>query len=50
MTGVLAAKAAGMKVICIPTLHGLEYPADAVFDTLADARLLGWLTACIPSF
>jgi HAD superfamily hydrolase (TIGR01509 family) len=50
MTGVLAAKAAGMKVICIPTLPGLEYPADAVFDTLADTRLLGWLAACLPSF
>lgn len=50
MTGVLAAKAAGMKVICIPTLPGLEYPADAVFDSLADGRLLGWLTARIPSF
>jgi HAD superfamily hydrolase (TIGR01509 family) len=50
MTGVLAAQAAGMKVICIPTLPELEYPADAVFDSLADRRLLGWLTACIPSF
>ncbi|MBS0421284.1 MAG: HAD family phosphatase [Proteobacteria bacterium] len=43
MTGVLAAKAAGMKVICIPTLKGLEYPADAVFDSLGDRRLLDWL-------
>lgn len=43
MTGVLAAKAAGMKVICIPTLKGLAYPADAVFDSLGDRRLLEWL-------
>jgi HAD superfamily hydrolase (TIGR01509 family) len=43
LTGVLAAQAAGMKVICIPTLKGLEYPADAVFDSLDDARLLDWL-------
>jgi HAD superfamily hydrolase (TIGR01509 family) len=43
MTGVFAAKAAGMKVICIPTLKGLEYPADAVFDSLDDVRLLDWL-------
>ena len=44
MTGVLAAKAAGMKVICIPTLEAMEYPADAVFDSLDDVRLLGWLS------
>ena len=50
MTGVLATQAAGMKVICIPTLPELEYPADAVFDSLADRRLLDWLAACIPSF
>lgn len=43
MTGVLAAIAAGMKVICIPTLKGLEYPADAVFDSLHDRRLLSWV-------
>ena len=47
LTGVLAAKAAGMKVICIPTLKGLEYPADAVFDTLGDGRLLGWFSEWI---
>jgi HAD superfamily hydrolase (TIGR01509 family) len=44
MTGVLAARAAGMKVICIPSLKGLEYPADAVLDSLEDDRLLGWLS------
>ena len=44
MTGVLAAKAAGMKVICIPTLKGLAYPADAVFDSLESGHLLDWLS------
>ena len=44
MTGVLAAKAAGMKAICVPTLKGLEYPADAVFESLEDERLLSWLS------
>jgi HAD superfamily hydrolase (TIGR01509 family) len=45
MTGVLAAQAAGMQVICIPTLEGAEYPADAVFSSLEDVHLLGWLSA-----
>ena len=44
MTGVLAAQAAGMKVICIPTLGGVDYPADAVFNSLEDVRLLGWVS------
>lgn len=43
MTGIRAAQAAGLKVVCIPTLKELDYPADAVFASLDDHRLLAWL-------
>jgi HAD superfamily hydrolase (TIGR01509 family) len=43
MTGIYAAQAAGLKVVCIPTLKELDYPADAVFACLDDPRLLAWL-------
>ena len=43
MTGVRSAKAAGLRVGCIPTLKELAYPAEHVFASLEDAGLLDWL-------
>jgi HAD superfamily hydrolase (TIGR01509 family) len=50
MTGVRSARAAGVKVVCIPTLQGLEYPADAIFPSLDDERLVSWLVRSAASF
>lgn len=40
-TGVIAARAAGMTVVGVPTLAA-DLPADLVLPSLADDRLLAW--------
>jgi HAD superfamily hydrolase (TIGR01509 family) len=41
-TGVRSARAAGMRVVVIPTLPDSRLGADAVFTSLADPVLLRW--------
>jgi HAD superfamily hydrolase (TIGR01509 family) len=43
MTGLRAAEAAGMRTVGVPTLRHEEFPADVVFPSLEDPRLLGWV-------
>lgn len=38
--GVAAARAAGLYVVGVPSVAGVELEADAVFDSLADANVL----------
>jgi HAD superfamily hydrolase (TIGR01509 family) len=38
--GVAAARAAGLYVVGVPSVEGVDLKADAVFDSLADARVL----------
>jgi len=38
--GVAAARAAGLFVVGVPSVVGVELEADAVFDSLADPRVL----------
>jgi HAD superfamily hydrolase (TIGR01509 family) len=38
--GTAAARAAGLYVVGVPSVHGVELDADAVFDSLADRRVL----------
>ena len=38
--GAAAARAAGLYVVGVPSVHGVELEADAVFDSLADPRVL----------
>jgi beta-phosphoglucomutase-like phosphatase (HAD superfamily) len=38
--GVAAARAAGLYVVGVPSVVGVELEADAVFDSLADAGVL----------
>ncbi len=42
-TGAHAARAAGLKVVGIPTLATPDFPADLVVGSLDDARLLEWV-------
>lgn len=42
VTGVTAARAAGMLVVGIPSLDPTDFPADLVLPSLADPRLLAW--------
>jgi HAD superfamily hydrolase (TIGR01509 family) len=44
-TGVTAARAAGMYVIGVPSLPGVDLDIDAVFTSLADPALTLWATA-----
>lgn len=44
MTGLLSARAAGVRVVGVPTLRHEEFPADHVAVSLLDADLLGWVT------
>ena len=39
-TGLAAARAAGLFVVGVPSVAGVELEVDAVFDTLADPRVL----------
>jgi hypothetical protein len=42
-TGALAARAAGLFVVAVPSDRGLAVEADLVADTLSDPRLLAFL-------
>ncbi|HEX5287328.1 MAG TPA: HAD-IA family hydrolase, partial [Streptosporangiaceae bacterium] len=44
MTGLRSARAAGLRVVGVPTLRDGEFPADLVVDSLQDAGLLAWMT------
>ncbi len=41
-TGAAAARAAGMRVVGVPSLDPDGFPAELVLETLADPRLLAW--------
>lgn len=43
--GVAAARAAGLYVVGVPSVHGVELEADSVFDSLADPRMLSTIVA-----
>jgi HAD superfamily hydrolase (TIGR01509 family) len=43
MTGVTSARAAGMRVIGVPTLQRSDFSADHVVDSLADPPLVAWI-------
>ena len=43
--GAAAARAAGLYVVGVPSVHGVELEADAVFDSLADPRVLETVVA-----
>ncbi len=44
MTGLQSARAAGVRVVGVPTLQHEEFPADHVVTSLLDAELLAWIT------
>ncbi len=44
-TGAAAARAAGMRVVGVPSLEPDGFPADLVLETLADPRLVAWATS-----
>ena len=43
MTGLRSARAAGLRVVGVPTLRHDDFPADHVVATLSDAGLLAWV-------
>ena len=43
LTGLRSAVAAGLRTVGVPTLQHDEFPADVVFPSLADDRLLDWV-------
>jgi HAD superfamily hydrolase (TIGR01509 family) len=43
LTGVRSARAAGMRIVGIPTLRDEDFPADIVFPSLVADRLLAWI-------
>ena len=43
MTGLRSARAAGVRVVGVPTLRDGEFPADLVVDSLQDGGLLAWM-------
>ena len=43
MTGLRSARAAGVRVVGVPTLRTGEFPADLVVDSLQDGGLLAWM-------
>jgi HAD superfamily hydrolase (TIGR01509 family) len=43
MTGLRSARAAGLRIVGIPTLAHVELTADVVFPSLLDDRLLSWI-------
>lgn len=45
VTGVRAAKAAGLPVVGVPSAPGTVLDADLVVDSLEDPRITGWLTS-----
>jgi HAD superfamily hydrolase (TIGR01509 family) len=44
MTGLRSARAAGVRVVGVPTLRDGEFPADLVVDSLQDGGLLAWMS------
>ncbi len=44
-TGAVAARAAGMWVVAVPSLEPDGFPADLVLGSLADPRLLAWASS-----
>ncbi len=45
VTGVTAARAAGMLVVGVPSLDPEDFPADLVLPSLADPRVTAWAAA-----
>ena len=45
MTGLRSARAAGLKVIGVPSLLNVTLPADAIFTSLEDRNLVEWAKA-----
>ncbi|GII65320.1 haloacid dehalogenase [Sphaerisporangium krabiense] len=43
MTGLRSARAAGLRVVGVPTLHHDDFPADQVVASLGDDGLVGWV-------
>ena len=43
LTGLRSAVAAGLRTVGVPTLQRDDFPADVVFGSLADDRLLAWV-------
>lgn len=43
MTGLRSARAAGLRVVGVPTLQHGDFPADVVLGSLRDERLLAWV-------
>jgi HAD superfamily hydrolase (TIGR01509 family) len=46
MTGVASARAAGMRVIGVPTLQQSGFSADHLVESLADHQLVAWIGLC----
>jgi HAD superfamily hydrolase (TIGR01509 family) len=44
VTGLRSARAAGVRVVGVPTLRGGDFPADHVVASLQDAGLLAWVS------
>lgn len=44
MTGLRSARAAGVRVVGVPTLRHDDFPADHVVTSLRDKDLLAWMT------
>ncbi|MGH2959921.1 MAG: HAD family hydrolase, partial [Solirubrobacterales bacterium] len=49
MTGVTSARAAGMRVIGVPTLQQSDFSADHLVESLADHELVAWIGRCCES-
>lgn len=43
VTGLASARAAGMRTVGVPTLSGIEFPADWVVARLDDPALMEWV-------
>lgn len=43
MTGLRSARAAGVRLVGVPTLRHNAFPADLVVESLADRDLLAWI-------
>jgi HAD superfamily hydrolase (TIGR01509 family) len=48
LTGARSARAAGLKVVGIPTLASPDFPADLILGSLEDPRLLAWVGGWFP--
>lgn len=43
MTGLRSARAAGLRLVGVPTLNHADFPADLVVASLRDEQLLAWI-------